>query len=79
MRKKTLIGRIEDLARAVADSALSGEVSFAERLDALKILTTYYVGMTKANKKSDDGEDRPGFDHFRRRIEAAANTEDEDE
>lgn len=58
---------IEALASKIAKEAISDDMSFAEKLDALKILTPYYTALKKQNgsKSSDDDNDGPSFSDFR--------------
>jgi hypothetical protein len=53
------LSKIEELARRVADDALGpdNEISFHNRVEALKVLTPYYVALQKASSAQDEDDD----------------------
>jgi hypothetical protein len=71
-----LIGdKLAKLALKIADEASTEGVGLADRIDAFKVLTTYYVNTTKINAgvdpEPDDGV--PTFDNLQQRIASASN------
>jgi hypothetical protein len=67
-------GRLELLAAKIADEALRDEVGLAERLDAFKLLTVYFVNTAKINARPapEDDEGTADFGSFKQRIAAAS-------
>ena len=65
--------KLEALAIQIADDASGPDVGLADRIDAFKALTPYYVNTTKLGVKQDDEEDEgtPNFASFSQRIAAA--------
>lgn len=62
------------LAGKIADSANAEGVGLSDRIDAFKVLTTYYVSTRKARLSPDspDDEGAPSFGGFQQRIKIAA-------
>ena len=67
--KSEIGAQLDSLAKSIAKDAQSDKLSFTDRLDAFKVLTTYYVGITRAKAKTPD-EDPSGstFDNFRNKL-----------
>jgi hypothetical protein len=66
--------KLAGLADKIADEASANGVGLAERIDAFKVLTAYYVGITRINAKPGDPEEDEGqnFGAFQRRLAAAS-------
>jgi hypothetical protein len=66
--------RLASLAAKIADEALQDGVGLAERLDAFKVLTTYYVNTAKINARpaAEDDEGTADFGSYKQRIAAAS-------
>jgi len=66
--------RLASLAIKIADEASADAVGLADRIDAFKVLTTYYVNTTKIGARADpEPEDGvPTFDNLQQRIQAAS-------
>ncbi len=68
--------KLEMLVEKIADDASKPDVKLADRVDALKALTTYYIGDSKLKRGTDDDEDEPtdkkpfSFDRSRKKIAA---------
>lgn len=62
---------LEKLAQKIAADSLGLDVHLADRLDALKALTTYKVAMGKAKPKDDDQPPADTILGFKRAIEGA--------
>ena len=67
--------KLAKLALKIADESSADGVGLADRIDAFKVLTTYYVNTTKINAgvdpEPDDGV--PTFDNLQQRIASASN------
>ena len=50
------INEIEKLVNKIAKAALADDISLTERVDALKVLTPYYVALKKDRTLDEDGE-----------------------
>lgn len=67
---------LDKLALDLASKAASDTTIFAEKLDAFKALTTYYLGISKANKKkngesSDKQPKGETFNGYRQSVETS--------
>lgn len=58
---------IAELASHIAKQALTKEVNFTEKVEALKVLTAYTALVTK-NAKADDTDEGPNFNDFQNRV-----------
>jgi hypothetical protein len=65
--------KLDALAVAIANEALTAP-GLADKIDAFKALTTYYVGTKKINARPGDEDDDTGatFDSFQQRIAATS-------
>lgn len=62
-RRKDELGEdLERLARSIATAALAEGVSLPDRIETMKVLTTYFVGTRKIKTKKPDDEDPNGID-----------------
>lgn len=54
---------LDKLALILTDQAGTTEVAFAEKVDAFKVLSGYYLGLTKANptKPKEPPDPKTGF------------------
>jgi hypothetical protein len=66
--------KLASLAIKIADEASADAVGLADRIDAFKVLTTYYVNTSKIGARADADEDDgvPTFDKLQRRIQATS-------
>ena len=69
----------EKLATEIAKQAREAATVFADRIDALKALTPFYVQKMKGKKPGSDDEDFPNFDTFQNAIHASETTDGNDE
>ena len=60
----------EALATEIAKEARMAEKAFGDRIDALKVLTPFYVLKVKGRKSEDGDDDLPNFDNFNSKIHA---------
>jgi hypothetical protein len=70
-----LIGaKLAALAIKIADEASTDDIGLEARIDAFKVLTTYYVNTTKIGARADPEPDDgvPTFEHLQQRLQAAA-------
>ena len=63
--------QLDTLAKKIAEEAM-GDITFENKLESFKVLTTYYVNTTKVKGKSSDDNNGDNFDEFRKRIEAVS-------
>ena len=64
-----VLADIEKLVAEVANKALGADTTLESKIDALKLLTPYYVVMKKSQGSSDgDSEDEPTMDDIRRGL-----------
>ena len=66
--------KLDKLALSIADTVSADNYLFADKLDAFKVLTAYYLGEAKVKKKNgenDKPEHGETFDAFRKSIEAS--------
>lgn len=69
MKRDALGKNLEELAKAIATDALEAETKPSDRLEAMKVLTAYYVGTRKIkSRQPDDPEDGVSFDKIRENI-----------
>lgn len=62
---------IARLAAKVATEAMEEDVAFDQRLDALKVLTAYHIGMSKIRDKDAPKPEAPTMEAFKQAIAAA--------
>ena len=68
-----VLADIEKLVAEVANKALGADTTLESKIDALKLLTPYYVVMKKSQGSSDgDSEDEPTMDDIRRGLRVVA-------
>lgn len=76
MPSSTFEEKLELLVEKIADDASKPDVKLADRVDALKALTTYYIGDSKLKKGATDDDDEGAtakpfsFANARKNIEA---------
>ena len=77
MPRDTFEQKLETLVEKIADDASKPDVKLADRVDALKALTTYYIGDSKLKRGQDDddtdedtGKKPFSFDRSRKKIQA---------
>jgi hypothetical protein len=76
MPRDTFEEKLELLVEKIADDASKPDVKLADRVDALKALTTYYIGDSKLKKGAGNDDDdgttvKPfSFANARKNIEA---------
>ena len=64
----------EQLAAELAKQAREAATSLADRIDALKALTPFYVHKTKGKKGEEPSDGFPDFDSFQASIHATETT-----
>ena len=69
----------EALATEVAKEAREASKALADRIDALKALTPFYVHKMKAAGKGDPDDDFPNFESFQNKIHATEQDDGADE
>ena len=63
---------LEDLVQKITNDAMGAGVKFEDRVDALKAITTYHLGMTKLKGKNPDDDDNvTTFESIKNRIKEA--------
>jgi hypothetical protein len=67
------LSEYEELATEIATDARQAARTFAERIDALKALTPFYVQKMKNMKPVEDTDGLPTFDNFQRNIHGTEN------
>lgn len=77
MPRETFESALEGLVEKIAKEASADGVKLADRVDALKALTTYYIGDSKLKRGQDDEDDEAdtgkkpfSFDRSRKKIQA---------
>lgn len=76
MPRETFEQSLEGLVEKIAKEASADGVKLADRVDALKALTTYYIGDSKLKKGATDEDDEGStgkpfsFANARKNIEA---------
>lgn len=65
--------KLAALAIKIADEASTDDIGLEARIDAFKVLTTYYVNTTKIGARADPEPDDgvPTFEHLQQRLQAA--------
>ena len=70
----TTLSDIEELAQKTAKAALDKDTPLQLRIDALKVLSTYYTALKKAaGQESTEGGGEPTMDEMRSQIEESGN------
>ncbi|SRR5258705_6613109 len=64
------LDEMDQLAAEIAKAARLAATELAEKIDAFKALTPYYVQKTKKPKSEDNDPELPTFDNFAERIHA---------
>ena len=70
-RPESLKEKLERLATAIVDDALSANTTIDKRLDALKTVTGWEVAKNKIGEPDDADHDGPSLDAMRREVERA--------
>jgi hypothetical protein len=76
-RPETLKSKLERLASVIADEVLAEGVALTTRLDAMKVLTNFRVGILRVKGKGGDDDDDPAAENFQT-MRAALTQEDEE-
>lgn len=76
MSSKTVADKLDKLAKALLEEALSAQPpNSVNRLDVFKAVSAYHIGSTRAAKGQTDGEaEGASFQDLRRSLESAAPT-----
>lgn len=76
MPRETFETALEGLVQKIAEEASAKDVKLADRVDALKALTTYYIGDSKLKRGTGDDEEEDtgkkpfNFSRSREKIQA---------
>lgn len=73
------LAEYEGLATEIAKQAREAATGFADRIDALKALTPFYVQKTKGKKPADEDDGLPNFDSFQNAIHTTETSHGTDE
>lgn len=67
----TFTSELEKLAKHVTAEAMKPDTVFADKTEAMKVLTTYFAILTKYKQKQEDGDGTDTFEDFAKKLETA--------